>query len=121
VALAASGGATASQLYAPYGAVRYANGAMPTDFGFTGQRADAATGLSYYDPVTGQFTSADTAVPGGGLDLWGLSRYAYTRGDATSGTDPTGHDGPFTPPNWVGGPGALFDFGGGGGDFGSGF
>lgn len=26
---------TASQLYAPYGSVRYSNGTMPTDYGFT--------------------------------------------------------------------------------------
>lgn len=38
----------ASILYAPYGSPRYANGTMPTDYGFTGQRADAMTGLDYY-------------------------------------------------------------------------
>ena len=106
VALTASGGALASQLYTPYGAVRYANGTMPTAYGFTGQRADAVSGLDYYharyyDPVAGQFSSADTVVPGGALSLWGLSRYAYARGNPTSRTDPTGHD----------------DFGDGGGDF----
>jgi hypothetical protein len=42
VALTASGSATASQLYAPYGATRYSSGTMPTDYGYTGQRADAA-------------------------------------------------------------------------------
>ena len=40
------------------------------------------------------------------MNLWGLSRYAYTRGNPTTRSDPTGHD----------------DFGGdfGGGDFGGG-
>jgi RHS repeat-associated protein len=111
VALNASGSAVASQLFTPYGGVRFQSAAMPTDYGFTGQRADAASGLSYfgsryYDPVAGQFTSADTVVPGAGFDLQGLSRYAYTRGNPTSRVDPTGHD--------DGG-----DFGGdfGGGDF----
>ncbi len=41
-------------------------------------------------------------VPGSGFNLCGLSRHAYTRGNPTSRTDPTGHD----------------DFGGG--DFGDG-
>ena len=36
---------TAAQLYAPYGGLRYSSGTMPTAKGFTGQRADAATGL----------------------------------------------------------------------------
>ena len=113
--LSAGGSAVASQLFAPYGGLRYANGAMPTSYGFTGQLGDAVSGLDYYharyyDPVAGQFTSADTLVPGGGLNLWSLSRYAYTRGNPTTRTDPTGHD----------------DFGGDfgddfGGDFGGGF
>jgi RHS repeat-associated protein len=97
VALNASGGVTASQLFGPYGGLRYSSGGMPTDYGFTGQRTDAATGLSYYgaryyDPVAGQFVSADSVTPGGGYDPWGLSRYAYTRGNPTSRIDPTGHD-----------------------------
>jgi hypothetical protein len=28
--------------------VRYTNGTMPGSYGFTGQRADATTGLDYY-------------------------------------------------------------------------
>src|SRR5262249_46799981 len=74
--LAATGGAVASQLFAPYGTTRYASGTVPTAFGFTGQRADAAIGLDYYgaryyDPVAGQFASPDTIVPGGGYNPWG--------------------------------------------------
>jgi RHS repeat-associated protein len=81
VALNASGSFTASLLYAPYGGVRYSNGTMPTEYGFTGQRADAATGLDYYnaryyDPEAGQFASADAVRPGGGCDTLSLSRYA---------------------------------------------
>ncbi len=65
-----SGAVTATQLYGPYGAVRYQSGTLPTDQGFTGQRADAVSGLDYYgaryyDPVAGQFTSADTTLAGG--------------------------------------------------------
>jgi RHS repeat-associated protein len=127
VALSAGGAAIASQLSAPYGSVRYSSGSMPTDYSFTGQRADAASGLDYYgaryyDPVLGQFTSPDTVTPGGGADPLGLSRYAYSRGNPTSRTDPTGHD------DFGGDFGGGFDFssgfdsgfGGGGGDSGGG-
>jgi RHS repeat-associated protein len=96
VALNTSGSATASLLYAPYGGTRYSNGTMPTDYGFTGQHADGATGLDYYnaryyDPLAGQFTSADTILPGSGYDVFGLSRYAYVEGNPVVRTDPTGH------------------------------
>jgi RHS repeat-associated protein len=96
VTLNSSGNATAAQLFAPYGGVRYASGAMPTTYGFTGQRSDSASGLDYYgsryyDPLAGQFTSGDSMMPGGGFDLWGLSRYAYVEGNPEDRTDPTGH------------------------------
>jgi hypothetical protein len=41
VTLNASGNPTASLLFAPYGASRYASGGMATDYGFTGQHSDA--------------------------------------------------------------------------------
>jgi RHS repeat-associated protein len=90
VALDASGTAQASTLYGPFGNTRYSNGTMPGSFGFTGQRADSATGLDYYgaryyDPVAGQFASADSA------DAGGLNRYAYVSGNPETLTDPTGH------------------------------
>ncbi|MGE5335682.1 MAG: RHS repeat-associated core domain-containing protein, partial [Nitrososphaerota archaeon] len=90
VALDASGNTQASQLFAPYGAGRYSSGVMPTSYGFTGQRADAVTGLDYYgaryyDPAAGQFTSADTD------NQAGLNRYAYVKGNPETLTDPTGH------------------------------
>jgi RHS repeat-associated protein len=96
VTLNGTGSATAAQLFAPYGGVRYSSGTMPTSYGFTGQRSDAASGLDYYgaryyDPLAGQFTSADSVVPGGGFDLSGLSRYAYVAGNPENRTDPTGH------------------------------
>ncbi len=87
-----SGAVTASQLYAPYGNVRFQSGTLPTDRGFTGQRADAATsGLDYdnaryYDPVAGQFTSADTTLAGG------FNRYGYVAGNPETWVDPSGHD-----------------------------
>jgi RHS repeat-associated protein len=96
VTLSSSGTATAAQLFAPYGGVRYSSGTMPTMYGFTGQRSDSASGLDYYgaryyDPLVGQFTSGDSVVPGGGFDLWGLSRYAYVGGNPIIRVDPTGH------------------------------
>jgi RHS repeat-associated protein len=71
LALSSTGTVQAAQLYAPYGGGRYASGTMPTDYGFTGQHADAATGLDYYvaryyDPLAGQFAQADTALPASG-------------------------------------------------------
>ena len=108
VAFGSNGTATASQLFTPYGSVRYSSGTMPTSFGFTGQRADSVTGLDYYgaryfDPVAGLFTSADTVLPGNGLDILGLSRYAYIEGNPINRTDPSGHcfcDGPGTGDNF---------------------
>jgi RHS repeat-associated protein len=92
----ASGNVIASQLYAPYGSVRYSSGTMPTDYGFTGQRSDSASGLDYYgaryyDPVAAQFAGADTVLPGNGFDIWGLSRFAYVEGNPVIHTDPQGH------------------------------
>jgi RHS repeat-associated protein len=96
VALNASGGVQAATLYAPYGSSRYSSGTMPGSYGFTGQHADATTGLDYYvsryyDPLAGQFTSADTTLPGGGYDAWGLSRYAYVAGNPETHIDADGH------------------------------
>ncbi|MCR4408662.1 MAG: RHS repeat-associated core domain-containing protein, partial [Anaerolineae bacterium] len=55
--------------YYPYGRTRLGDPAsLPTDFGFTGQRLDAGTGLyqmgvRWYDPRIGRWISADTIVP----------------------------------------------------------
>ncbi len=88
-ALDSSGNVTFQQLYAPYGVGRYSSGSSPTALGYTGQREDGTTGLDYYharyyDPVGGQFGSADTADDG-------LNRYGYVHGNPTTATDPTGH------------------------------
>ncbi|HLZ56124.1 MAG TPA: RHS repeat-associated core domain-containing protein, partial [Ktedonosporobacter sp.] len=89
-------GVQAAQLFAPYGQTRWAGGTLPTSYAFTGQRADSATGLDYYnarsyDPAAGRFLSADSVLPGGGMDPTGLDRYAYVGDNPSSRTDPTGH------------------------------
>ncbi|MGZ6390005.1 MAG: RHS repeat-associated core domain-containing protein [Ktedonobacterales bacterium] len=86
VALDGTGSVQASVLYGPYGAVRYSSGTMPGSYGYTGQQADATTGLDYYnaryyDASAGQFASADTAQDG-------LNRYGYVHGNPTTATDP---------------------------------
>ncbi|HEX9069954.1 MAG TPA: RHS repeat-associated core domain-containing protein, partial [Ktedonobacterales bacterium] len=96
LALSASGTIQASQLFDPYGNVRYTNGTLPGSHGFTGQHSDSATGLDhysarYYDPTAGQFTSTDTVLPGSSFSLWGLSRYAWVAGNPETHGDPSGH------------------------------
>jgi RHS repeat-associated protein len=87
--LDSTGTVTSAQLYTPYGVSRYSSGSSPTSHGYTGQVADSSTGLDYYnaryyDPVAGQFTSADTVADG-------LNRYGYVAGNPTTATDPSGH------------------------------
>ena len=68
---------------------------MPTDFTFTGQRAEAGLGLldyraRFYDPVLGRFVSADTVVPNPG-NPQDLNRYAYVRNNPVLYVDNDGH------------------------------
>jgi len=92
IALSSSGSTQAVQLFAPYGAVRYSQGTMPTTYNFTGQRLDSQTGLlyygfRYYDPVSGRFVRADTTQTNAG----GMDPYAYVGNNPEGRTDPTGH------------------------------
>ena len=92
IALNSDGRVQAVQLFAPYGAVRYSDQVMPTDYGFTGQRLDAQTGLiydnaRYYDPVSGRFTRADTVQ----TNTTGMDPYAYVGNNPESRTDPSGN------------------------------
>ena len=110
-----SGNVTASRLYTPYGSSRYVNGAFPTSYGYTGQRADGTTGLDYYgaryyDPQIGQFTSADTVADG-------FNRYSYGRGNPETNLDPSGHRVLFDQPQFD----VLQDHAGKLADFGAGF
>ncbi|MBI5876105.1 MAG: RHS repeat-associated core domain-containing protein [Chloroflexi bacterium] len=90
-----AGAVVSEQKFTAWGVVRAANGAMPTDVGYTGQRADASTGLMfygarYYDAALARFVSADTIVPGAG-NPQALNRYSYVLGNPLKYTDPTGH------------------------------
>jgi RHS repeat-associated protein len=79
-------------VYEPFGA---AVGGAPPQFGFTGQRFEAALGLydygaRWYDPVLGRFLSPDSVVPDPN-DPQALNRYAYALNDPVNLVDPTGH------------------------------
>ena len=91
----AAGNVVARRRYAPYGKERWAEGTLPTDFGFTGQRDVPGTGLMYYraryyHPALGRFSSADTLVPNPS-DPQSLNRYSYVRNNPVKDTDPSGH------------------------------
>jgi RHS repeat-associated protein len=82
---------TGEQLSAPYGTTRYTVGSLGTAKAFTGQEADALTGLSYYharwyDPVVGVFLSVDTKEG----NAQGVNPYGYVRENPETATDPTG-------------------------------
>jgi len=85
----------ARQLYHPYGTVRHAEGTLPTDYTFTGQRNEAGIGLMhygawFYSPRLGRFVSADTVVPNP-LTPQDFNRYTYGRNNPVIYRDPSGH------------------------------
>jgi RHS repeat-associated protein len=80
----------------PWGEQRYAEGAAPTEFHFTGQRELSVLGLHFYgarwyDSALGRFIQADTVVPleSQGVQAW--DRYAYVNNNPVRYNDPTGH------------------------------
>jgi len=80
-----------NRLYGPYGTQLYQKGDVGTTKGFTGQYEDGTSGLDYdnaryYDPVVGQFVSADS-VQG---NLVGMDPYAYVESNPEMKTDPSG-------------------------------
>ena len=87
---------TALQKYWPYGEIRSDMGAgvMPTDIGFTAQRADS-TGLMfynarYYSPYLNRWIQPDTIVPDPGNPQT-LNRYSYSNNNPVKYIDPSGH------------------------------
>jgi RHS repeat-associated protein len=90
-----TGGFVSRVLYYPYGETRYAEGTLPTDRLYTGQRWEQDFGLydyhaRYYNPALGRFISADTIVPSP-ANPQDLNRYAYVRNNPLKYTDPSGH------------------------------
>lgn len=87
-----------STSYVPFGQFRDAQNQpklVNTEFGFTGQRYDAETGLyyynaRYYDPAIGRFIMADTVIPDAG-DAQSLNPYSYCLNNPLELTDPSGH------------------------------
>ena len=91
VVLNTSGSVIGAQLYGPYGNPRYSTGTLPTSIGFTGQHTDSVTGLDYYnaryyDPVVGQFLSADIKQG----NAQGTDPYSYVGGNPETRIDPSG-------------------------------
>jgi len=81
-------------LYYSYGETRWSDGTLPTDYQFTGQRAEDF-GLydyhaRYYDGAIGRFISADTVVPQPG-NPQDFNRYSYVRNSPLNYRDPSGH------------------------------
>lgn len=77
-----------------FGATRFSEGAMPTEYHFTGQREDG-TGLYYYnsrfyDPYLGNFISPDTVVPDP-TKVDRLQPVLVCRRNLVKYNDPSGH------------------------------
>jgi RHS repeat-associated protein len=89
-----AGAAAGSASFEPWGAPR-AGSASLGGFGFTGEQADAETGLVYlrarhYDPATGRFVQQDSYAGAPG-NPQGQNRFAYAEGNPVRHTDPSGH------------------------------
>mgnify|MGYP001019048025 FL=1 len=80
--------------YSAWGETRYTSGATPTERHYTGQIEEEA-GLYFYnarwyDSSLSRFIQADTIIPQPSSTL-GWDRYAYSRNNPISYTDPSGH------------------------------
>jgi RHS repeat-associated protein len=82
--------------YNAWGAVRYADGATPTKYTYTGQYSYMGEfGLMFFnarwlDPALGRFAQADSIVPGvGNPQAW--DRYAYSLNNSLKYNDPSGN------------------------------
>ena len=85
----ASGAATATFSYDPYGSLTGSTGTARTPFGFAGEYTDAESGMQYlraryYEPATGQFITRDPLTSATGQP------YGYAGGSPLAYTDPSG-------------------------------
>lgn len=90
-----SNNAVLTQRYYAWGGVR-SGGPLPTDYAFTGQKADAGLGgimfytARWYDPAIGRFLQADSIVPRPS-NPQEFNRYGYTLNNPVRHVDSTGH------------------------------
>ena len=92
-----NGAAVEISEYLPFGQTRDQTGSAISNYKFTDQEYDTATGLynydaRMYDPVVGRFVSPDSIIP----DIYNpqsLNRYSYVLNNPLKYTDPTGHQG----------------------------
>jgi RHS repeat-associated protein len=86
---------TSGMAYLPYGMQRGTEEITSTGYTFTDQELDDSTGLynydaRLYDPVVGQFLSADSIVPGF-YNPQSLNRFSYCYNNPLVFIDPSGH------------------------------
>ncbi|MBU1878428.1 MAG: RHS repeat-associated core domain-containing protein, partial [Chloroflexi bacterium] len=89
------GGDAVQQWYYPYGGQRAADGDLPTDYRFTGQRHDSYINLyqmgdRWYNAELGRWISPDPIIPEPG-NPQALNRYSYVYNNPLKYIDPTGH------------------------------
>ncbi|MBU1747404.1 MAG: RHS repeat-associated core domain-containing protein, partial [Chloroflexi bacterium] len=89
------GGDAVQQWYYPYGGQRAADGDLPTDYRFTGQRFDSYINLyqmgdRWYNAELGRWISPDPIIPEPG-NPQALNRYSYVYNNPLKYIDPTGH------------------------------
>jgi RHS repeat-associated protein len=84
------------QRYLPFGGKRHVgDGISETDFGYTGQRDLAATGLMdynarWYSPAISNFSQPDSTIPNF-ANPQDLNRYSYVSNNPVNFSDPSGH------------------------------
>ncbi len=93
--LDATGNLLSEQRYTSFGETRFEIGITETDFGYTGQRLLAGTGLMdynarFYAPGLGRWTQPDTIVPEMSIPQY-LNRFGYVLNNPVLLADPTGH------------------------------